>query len=419
MIEPEAEQENPPPDANAAGNPHGPEMRQRFGRDLFNDFDIDDPRFGDNLFEVLDKMLAKCPVARSHVGQGYWMVSRNADVRRIGQDWRTFSSAKGYQPNRPAGLPYLYPEESDPPQHTAWREILNPHMSPKVVAKYEAQIRADANTLIDRFLDRGECEFIGEFGSKLPGWAFFKNVLGVPVDDLDMLVQGVENGTFAPREERAAHFAKVFEYLGTYLARRRDEPPRGDMVDVIAAGVEYAPGVRCPWEDRVSVLVDLTFGGIATTTYVMAASLHYLATNPAARETLLARPELMEGAVEEFARVFPPVVALGRTCTRDVEVAGTQMKKGDFVLLNYAASSRDPRVVDEPTKIDITRQSVLHSAFGVGIHRCIGSNLARIELKATFEEWLKRIPNFSVKPGTAPTYETGILRVMKQLHLVW
>jgi cytochrome P450 len=422
MIEPEGERLKSPSEAESAPNPpnpHGREMQERFGRDMFNDFDIDDPRFGDNLFGILDQMLAKCPVARSHVGQGYWMVSRNADVRRIGQDWRTFSSAKGYQPNRPAGLPYLYPEESDPPRHTAWREVLNPHMSPKAVAKYEAQIRADANTLIDRFIDRGECEFINEFGSKLPGWAFFKNVLGVPVDDLDMLVQGVENGTFAPRDERAAHFAKVFEYLGNYLARRRDEPPRGDMVDTIAAGVQYEPGVLCPWEDRVSVLVDLTFGGIATTTYVMAASLHYLATNPNARETLLARPELMEGAVEEFARVFPPVVALGRTCTRDVEVAGTQMKKGDFVLLNYAASSRDPRVVDEPTKIDITRQTVLHSAFGVGIHRCIGSNLARIELKATFEEWLKRIPSFSVKPGTAPTYETGILRVMKQLQLIW
>ncbi|HUA23398.1 MAG TPA: cytochrome P450 [Steroidobacteraceae bacterium] len=422
MIEPEAARLKSPPEAESAPNPpnpHGQETKDRYGRDMFNDFDIDDPRFGDNLFGVLDDMLAKCPVARSHVGQGYWMVSRNADVRRIGQDWRTFSSAQGYQPNRPAGLPYLYPEESDPPRHTAWREVLNPHMSPKAVAAYEAQIRADANTLIDRFIDRGECEFISEFGSKLPGWAFFKNVLGVPVDDLDMLVQGVENGTFAPREERAKHFAKVFEYLGNYLAKRRDEPPRGDMVDTIAAGVEYETGVRCPWEDRVSVLVDLTFGGIATTTYVMAASLHYLATNSSARETLLSRPELMEGAVEEFARVFPPVVALGRTCTRDVEVAGTQMKKGDFVLLNYAASSRDPRVVDEPTKIDITRQTVLHSAFGVGIHRCIGSNLARIELKATFEEWLKRIPKFSVRPGTAPTYETGILRVMKQLHLIW
>jgi cytochrome P450 len=117
--------------------------------------------------------------------------------------------------------------------------------------------------------------------------------------------------------------------------------------------------------------------------------------------------------------VFPPVVSLGRTCTRDVEVAGTVMKKGDFVLMNYAASSRDPRVVENPGKIDISRQSVLHSAFGVGIHRCIGSNLARIELKATFEEWLKRIPEFSVRSGTAPIYDTGILRVMKELQLVF
>jgi cytochrome P450 len=127
----------------------------------------------------------------------------------------------------------------------------------------------------------------------------------------------------------------------------------------------------------------------------------------------------MERAVEEFVRVFPPVVALGRTCTRDVDVAGTQMKAGDFVLLNYAASSRDPRVVQDPTKIDITRESVLHSAFGVGVHRCIGSNLARLELKASFEEWLKRIPNFALKGGMQPTYETGILRVMKQLPLVF
>lgn len=99
-------------------------------------------------------------------------------------------------------------------------------MSPKAVAKYEDQIRSDANILIDRFIDNGECEFVGDFGSKLPGWAFFKNVLGVPIDDLDMLVTGVENGTFAPPEERAGHFAEVFDYLGKYLALRKDEPPR-------------------------------------------------------------------------------------------------------------------------------------------------------------------------------------------------
>jgi cytochrome P450 len=407
-------------DHSEAGLQHQSEsVKDRFGRDMFNDFDIDDPAFNDHFFEILDEMVTHCPVVRSNVGNGYWMITRQADVRKVGQDWHSFSSAQGYMPNRPEGLPYLMPEESDPPKHTAWRQVLNPYLSPKAVANYDGQIRADANTLIDRFIDQGECEFVSAFGAKLPGWAFFKNVLGVPTDDLDMLVAGVENGTFAPPEERAGHFAGVFEYLGGYLATRKDQPPRGDLVDVIAAGVEYENGELAPWEDRVSILVDLTFGGIATTTYVMAGAIHHLAIHPGDRETLVDNPGLIERAVEEFVRVFPPVVALGRSCTRDVEVQGTQMKKGDFVLLGYGAASRDPRVVENPAKIDIGRDTVLHSAFGVGPHRCIGSNLARLELRATLEEWLKRIPDFGLRPGTQPSYETGILRTMKNLDLVF
>lgn len=395
------------------------ELRARYGRDVFRDFDLDDPAFNAHFFDILDDMVEGCPVARSNVGSGYWLVTGQEDIRRVGQDWKTFSSAGGYQPNRPEDLPFLYPEESDPPKHTAWRRALNPHLSPKAIENYDVQIREDCNVLIDGFIDRGECDFVSEFGAKLPGWAFFKNVMGVPVEDLDMLVAGVENGTFAPPEERAGHFAGVFEYLGAYLAKRRDETPRGDMVDTIAAGVEYEPGVPCPWEDRVSVLVDLTFGGIATTTFVMAGAVHYLATHPDQRRELVANPEDIPRAVEEFVRVYPPVVALGRTCTRDVDVAGTEMKKDDFVMLMYSAANRDPRVVDNPTEIDLKRDSVLHSAFGVGVHRCIGSNLARLELKVTFEELLRRIPDFSLKPDTEPVYETGFLRTMKDLHLVF
>jgi cytochrome P450 len=234
-----------------------------------------------------------------------------------------------------------------------------------------------------------------------------------------MLVDSVENGTFAPPEERGGHFARIFQYLGDYLRIRSKQPPRGDMVDTIAAGVTYEDGTEATWDDRISILVDMTFGGIATTTFVMGGGIHYLATNPGAREALLDNPGLMDSAVEEFARVFPPVVALGRTCTRDVEVAGTRMNQGDFVMLAYAAASRDPKAVENPREIDITRTAVLHSAFGVGPHRCIGSNLARIELKATFDEWLKRIPNFAVKPGAAPTFQTGFLRSMRSLNLVF
>jgi cytochrome P450 len=402
-----------------AGAPNPQELKSRFGQDIFRDFNYDDPGFNAHFAETLDTQLKHCPVSRSNVGTGYWWVTRNEDVRRVGQDWRTFSNAKGYQPNRPEGLPYLYPEESDPPRHTAWRNVLNPHLSPGVVARYEDPIRQDVNQLIDRFIDKGACEFVNEFGAILPGWAFFKNVLGVPVDDLAMLVDGVERGTFAPVHERAGHFARVFEYLGKFLEARSKEPPKGDMVDTILKGVTYEGGEPATWEHKVSILVDITFGGIATTTYVMSSAIHYLATHPGEREALIDNFDMMPNAIEEFARVYPPVVGLGRTCTRDVEVAGAKMKEGDFVMLAYAASSRDPRVVENPTKVNIFRDSVLHSTFGVGPHRCIGSNLARLELRTTLEEWLGRIPNFALKAGTAPIYETGFLRSMRGLHLVW
>jgi cytochrome P450 len=395
--------------------------KAKYGRDIYHDFDLDAPVFNDRLLDVLDDLVEKCPVARSQVGTGFWLVAQNKLVREVGQNWRAFSAAGGYMPNRPEGLPFLFPEECDPPIHTAWRTALNPFMGPAVIAEYDATIRADANALIDRFIDRGECEFVSEMGGLLPGWAFFKNVLGVPIEDLDKLVDGVERGTFAPdMAERGAAFGFVFAYLGEYLKKRSEEPPRGDMVDMIAAGVEYDDGNPAPWADRVSVLVDMTFGGIATTTYVMAGGLLWLAENPEARKLLVSDPETyMPRAIEEFARVFPPVVALGRTCTQDVELGGQQLKKGDFVMMVYGGASRDPRVIEDPKKIDITRETVLHSAFGVGIHRCIGSNLARLELRATFEEWLRRIPDYHVKQGTTPVYETGYLRSMRSLHLSW
>lgn len=394
-------------------------LKSRFGRDIARDFDLDDPRFNDQFDETLDFLVRKCPVVHSQIGTGYFLVNTQDEVRKIAQDWRTFSSAKGYQPNRPEGLPYLMPEESDPPIHTKWRHKLNPHMSPKTVVAYEQPIRDDVNELIDRFIAKGECEFISEFGALLPGWAFFKNILGVPVDDLAMLIEGVEEGTFGPPEERAGHFANVFGYLENHLKWRQTQPRRGDLIDTIQDGVTYEDGTEAPWEHKVSILVDLTFGGIATTTFVMASAIRHLAENPDVRQRLIDDPSLIENAIEEYTRFFPPVVALGRTCMKDTEVSGTPIKEGDFVMLTYAAASRDPRHMDEPEKIDITREGIPHSTFGVGPHRCIGSNLARIELQTTLEEWLKRIPDFGIKPDTSPKYVTGFLRSMRELQLVW
>jgi cytochrome P450 len=391
---------------------------EQFGRDMFNDFDIDSPVLNEHFYPVLDALVEKCPVARSTVGEGYTVINRYADVKKAGQDWRTFSSAKGFQPNRAEGVPYLYPEECDPPYHTNWRRGLNAFFAPEVVNGYEDSIRADAVELIDAFIGSGTCEFVGEFAAELPGRAFFKNVIGVPVEDLPMLLKAMDGGIYGPVEERGAQFGKAFAYMGEYLATRRDAPPRGDLVDFIAAGVDK-DGEAAPWEDRVSIISDLTLGGIATTTFVMAGAMLHLATHPEDQEALRSDPSRIPNAVEEFVRYYPPVVALGRSVTQDVELGGHQFKKDDFVLLNYASASRDPEAIEDPTKLDITRESVLHTAFGVGPHRCIGSHLARLELRVVLEELLARLPAFSVAPGTTQEYETGVLRTMKSLHLVF
>ena len=389
---------------------------QEFSRDMFEDFDIEDPEFNEKFYDVLDEFVSRCPVAHSKVGSGYHLINRYEDVKRAGQDWRTFSSAKGFLPNRDPQMPMLPPEECDPPYHNHWRTVLNPFFKPEAVEAFEDSIRREANVLIDAFADRGECDFVPAFSSQLPGNAMFKNLLGLPEEDIPTLIKTMDAGFYGPIEERAGNLAKAFTYLGEYLARRKDEPSRGDLIDTIAAGVEL-DGEPCPWADRVGILTDLALGGIVTATFVMSGGVYHLATHPADRAALVADPGLIPQAAEEFIRYYPPVVALGRSVTKDVEVAGYQFKEGDFVLLNYASASRDPGALENPGELDIHRKRVPHSAFGVGVHRCIGAHLARLELKITFEEFLRRIPDFRMKPGAEPVYETGILRTMKSLPL--
>jgi cytochrome P450 len=389
---------------------------QQFRRDMFDDFDIEDPEFNEKFYDVLDEFVSKCPVAHSTVGSGYHLINQYEDVKRAGQDWRTFSSAKGFAPNRDPQMPLLPPEECDPPYHNSWRTQLNPFFKPEAVAAYEDSIRQEANSLIDAFIDKGACDFVPEFSSRLPGNAMFKNLLGIKADDIPMLIEVMDAGFYGPIEERAGNLNTAFTYLGEYLARRKDEPSRGDIIDVIAAGVEK-DGEPCPWSDRVGILTDLALGGIVTATFVMSGGMYHLATHPNDREALVSDPSLIPHAAEEFVRFYPPVVALGRSVTKDVEIGGYQFKTGDFVLLNYAAASRDPKAVENPGQLDIHRKRVPHSAFGVGVHRCIGAHLARLELKVTFEQFLRRIPDFRMKPGAEPLYETGILRSMKSLPL--
>ena len=193
---------------------------------------------------------------------------------------------------------------------------------------------------------------------------------------------------------------------------------------MILAGVDLDQSA-CPWEDKVHIALDVVFGGLATTTHAMAGALYALAIDPALRSALCSardRPattKLMATAVEETVRLFAPVVAVGRTVQRATEVGGIALKPGDRIALNFAAASRDPEVCSRPERFDLQRTEVVHTAFGVGPHRCLGEHLARLEIRVAIEAFLQRIPEFELHNAMRPQYESGQLRTTKSLHLRW
>ncbi|MGE0668543.1 MAG: cytochrome P450 [Sphingomonadales bacterium] len=387
-------------------------------RRLYADFHIEDPLLSERFEDTLDDLLAACPVARSRDGAGYYVVNRHEDVRRCARDWRTFSSADGWMLNPPEGSIPILPEDSDPPYHNTWRHVLNPFFSRENVAGLEEFARACARGLIEAIAPKGGCEFIADYAAILPGRILFERILPVPVADLPVLFEDIDLSSFGPPAGRGPAFGRVHAYLEDFLRRRSEMPPKGDLVDLIVAGVDK-DGTPCPWQDKVYIILDVVFGGLATTTHVMSGAIHHLATHPETRRALLADPSLIDAVVEETIRLYPPVVAAARTVRAETEVAGVALKPGDRVALNFAAAGRDPEACANPSQFDPRRGQIVHTTFGVGPHRCLGEHLARLEIKVTVEEFLRRIPEFGLVPGTAPVYESGQLRTMKNLHLAW
>ena len=390
------------------------------GRDHFNDFDLDSPEFRDNYEEVLDTLLDKCPVAHSNAFGGYWMVSRAEDVRRCAQDYETFTTTRGFEPNRSneeGGLK-LYPLEIDPPYHTRWRSALGEYFSPRAIRSREVSIREEANYLIDTFIEDGDCEFIDAFAAQLPGRVFFGSFLGVPFEELNDIQKATDTAMRGVASERAAAWGIVAGFLTDYLKTRENEPPRGDFVDAVLAGVDADSGEPCPWNDKLFVMIDMMAGGMGTTSHVLASLTYHLATHPDDRERVLANPDLRPNLVEEVIRVHAPIVAVGRTATRDTEIAGQPIREGDFVMLSQAAASRDPRLVSDPAMVNLDRPAPVNLAFSYGPHRCIGAHVGRMQARVALEEILRRLPDFTVPAGYKPVYSnSSVARNMDELRL--
>ncbi len=323
--------------------------------------------------------------------------------------------------NPPAGNIPILPEDLDPPYHSNWRRVLNPFFRLEAVAALELQARSYARELVSQFAARRQCEFIADFASRLPGLILFKHLLIVPVEKLPDLFQEIERYSFGPPDDRAAAFGRVYAFLEALLRERSEQPhhDKDDLLGMILTGVDDASGQPCAWADKVHTALDVVFGGLATTTHAMAGAMLELARDPQLRRTVLTLPGKLDGMVEETVRMYAPVVAVGRTVRADVSVAGEQFRAGDRIALNFAAASRDPEVCENPGIFDAGRKEIVHTAFGVGPHRCLGEHLARLEIRVTVEEMLRQIPDFGLTPGARPRYESGQLRTMTTLPLSW
>jgi len=393
------------------------------------DIDLDDPTFPGRFDEVAQELLAKCPVADSTALGGYKVISRDEDIRAVAKEWQTFSNRFGYEPNRAGDdNARLYPLEIDPPYQARWRSVLGVHLGVRAVATREDSIRAHATDLINGFVERGECEFVDAYAAHLPGRMFFSTFLHVPLADLEYVQIATDDAVRVPKGEdetdeqyaarRQDGWNRVAEYLENYLRKREQEPPRGDVVDAILQGVELDDGTPAPWKHKLFVLLDVLAGGMTTTTFVLAGAAHFLASHPEERRRLAADPSLVPNAIEELLRYYASILALGRTAMEDTEVAGHEVKKGEMLMLAYSVGCRDPRIYENPDKIDIDRSISSNLAFGWGSHRCPGNSIARLQVRVTIEELLRRLDDLElVDPGPPQISHSTVTRNWDTLPL--
>jgi cytochrome P450 len=381
--------------------------------DWATDFSHLEPEWAADPYRILDDLRQRCPIAHTARFGGGWLPTRYEDVSAIAYDTGHFSSRSvimsNFRPPRElapvGGSP---PISSDPPFHRDARRLLLPAFTKSAVAKLEPAARAFCHALIDGFGERAIVDAAAEYAQHIP-MRVIADMLGFPPQDGPQFRQFVEDlleGINLPPEERAERVSKLFAYL---LAQVQDhlEHPRDDLTGhLLSAEMD---GSRLQPGHVTGTMALLLIAGIDTTWSAIGASLWHLAKTPADRERLVAEPALLPTAIEEFLRAYAPVT-MARLVKEDMHWRGADMKADDWILLSFPAANRDPAQFDRADEVIIDREVNRHVAFGLGIHRCIGSHLARMELRVALEAWLERIPRFSLAGPCAVRWSAGQIR---------
>lgn len=359
------------------------------------DFDFHGPAL-DNIFDTYRELRGQCPVGRSEKYGGFWFLTKSEDIFAAEQAPDTFAVAPSMLlPAFGTDVP-LIPIDIDPPEHTDYRKVLLPLFTPKAVAKLDEGMHRTARELAEEVATHEVVDVSHTYARPMPT-IVFSRLAGFPEKDWPKFDQWVDDIIYERTvdPDRAWKAGQdVMAYFDDLLTSREGQDDGDDLIAILRRA--EITGRRLTHDELLSYCYLLFVAGLDTTAWAIRSSLWYLAQNPQAQQRLRENPDEIPAAAEEFLRTLSPVQAMARTCLKDTEVSGQEIKAGERVVLVFGAGNRDPEVYDDPDEIVLDRQNNRHLAFGGGIHRCLGSNLGRQELVVALEEFLQAVGEFSL-----------------------
>jgi len=371
-------------------------------------FDHHDVAFMQDPLDAYAVMRRQCPVAHSDQHDGFWIITAYDDLHEVYFDTDHFSSFIPTIPNSGHGERRFPLTMSDPPEHSLYRQIVQPYFTQQKMAEYEPEIRRRVNGLIDAFIERGEADLFWDFSRKLPA-SVIADIMGTPFEDgvkFEDWAHRITQATATEPESAALAYEEMTDYFMALLADR-DAEPRDDLITLLVqartAGEDDRP---LSDEERVMFCILIMMAGFDTTSSFIGSVLWWLAEHPDERTRLVADPALVPPAVDELLRCFPPG-SPARVMKKDAELRGQQLREGDPVLLLTASANRDESVFEAADEVVFERKPNKHLGFGMGIHRCLGMHLARLESEVAIHEILRRLPDYALVPDTVVEWSHG------------
>ena len=391
-------------------------------QDFATDWDHSDPQWVADPYPIWDDLRQRCPVAHTERYGGAWFPATHEGVSKIANDTENFTSRAVIINNGrpdgediPAPIGGAPPITSDPPFHQIARRLILPALAPGPINALEPRIRS---LCVDLLASMGDHEIVNggmDYAQHIPP-AVISRMLGFPEADEELFrsfVHMVVNAIDLPVEQRIEEFQPIIDYFEIQIEDHRANP-RDDLTSYLL-DVEVL-GEKLAIEHVFGTMILILIAGIDTTWSAIGAALWHLAKSPGDLDRLVNEPDLMPVAIEEFLRFYAPVT-MARLVNRDMEYLGCPMKEYDWILLGFPAANRDPKVFEDADKFIIDRLENRHLAFGLGIHRCAGSNLARMELRVAIEEFIKRFPRFELADPDAVTWAPGQIRGPRNLPI--